>query len=179
MTETNLEIKFTKTIKGILGNYFIVKDISADLSQGTDFLVLQIKPFRIACRLRRYTYYRLYADEFTIRWKNPNGYKTEYQKIMDGFVDFLFYGFLNEEETKIISYFIGDLRIFRGCDVNKYPRIQKNKSPDYNEFACYTKSIFPKEFILIEYPKTTNNDDKVIELNHHLYSQPELQLAGG
>jgi len=156
-TNRSLEDKFQYEIKSILGNYFITKDIQADLKEGADFLILKMTPFRIACRLRRNKYYKFYPDEFTIRWKNPNGYKTEYAKIMEGLVDFLFYGFLDEEETKIINYFIGNLVVFRNTEVNKTPIIKTNGAPDYNEFAAYKIDRFPKTFILERAKAVTNN----------------------
>lgn len=144
-----LEDTFTKDIKSILGNYFIVKDIQADLKEGTDFLILKMNPFRIAVRLRRYEYYLKYPDEFTIRYKLPSGYKTEYAKIMEGLVDYLFYGFINKEETTIISYFIGDLNVFRNIkNIDKYPIIYENKTFDHNKLAVYKLGALPKNFIL-------------------------------
>jgi len=146
----NLEIKFTKIIKAILGNYFIVKDIEEDLERGTDFLILKINPFRIACRLRRYKFIKLYSDEFTIRASRSSGIKTEFDKIIDGYVDYILYGFINEDETKIIKYFIGDLKIFR--EYLPFPCATK-KNKDYKASTLYAFKIkdLPDDFILKKY----------------------------
>ena len=95
-----LEDKFSKTIKGILGNVFITKDIQMDLLHGTDFLTLTVNPFKVAVRLRRQDgNFERYKKEFTIRWSRPSGIETEIHKIKKGLVDYIFYGFVGKEET--------------------------------------------------------------------------------
>ena len=147
--DASLEFKFIWMIKAFLGNYFITKDINADLNAGTDFLVLNLNNFRIAVRLRRYEYYLKYPDDFTIRWERPSGVITEYAKIMTGLVDYIFYGFINQEETEIIKYFIGDLKIFR--DKNLKPLEIKINDPYDSTFAVFNVNQFPQEFILDKY----------------------------
>jgi hypothetical protein len=87
--DIQLEYRFARTIKAILGLFFIRKDIDADLHGGTDFLVYNIKPFRVAVRLRRYKYYIKYSKQFTIRLSRPSGVKTEIDKINEGLVDYI------------------------------------------------------------------------------------------
>lgn len=146
--DSRLEYKFARIIKSILGNQFISKDIEADLHEGIDFLVFRLEPIRVACRLRRFNYLK-YANDFTIRWSRPSGVKTEYQKIMDGMVDYILYGFINEEETKIVSYFIGDLRVFRDLQIKPY--IIRPNNPNDSELAIYRISDFPSDFIIKKY----------------------------
>lgn len=142
-----IEDKFSKVIKTILGNQFFVKDIQMDLKNGTDFLTFMAKnQIKVAVRLRRYSYLEKYPEDFTIRWKLRSGVKTEIHKIMEGLVDYLLYGFINEEETKIIKYFIGDLSVFRKCNM-KPVAVIPNDPPD-SKLAVYKISQFPKNFIL-------------------------------
>lgn len=141
-----IEDKFSKTIKAILGNQFFVKDVEADLRQGTDFLTYNIKPFRVAVRLRRFPIYLKYPDDFTIRWSRPSGVKTEIHKINEGLVDYLLYGFIDEKETKIIKYFIGCLSVFRNSNIKPISIISNN--PPDSCLAVYKKSQLPISFIL-------------------------------
>jgi len=149
--DMQLEYKFAKIIKAILGNQFITKDIEADEQQGTDFLIYTIKPLRVAVRLRRYDYYK-YKDDFTIRWSRPSGVKTEYQKIKEGLVDYILYGFLDNDEKEIIYYFIGDLKIFRNANINPY-KIVPNKPIHDSDMAVFRLQDFPVEFIIKQYGK--------------------------
>lgn len=148
--DIKLEIKFSKIIKSILGNQFIVKDAINDLEQGTDFLIMQANPFRIAVRLRRFKFYKIYPNDFTIRWERPSGVKTEIHKINDGLVDYFLYGFCNEFETKIIKYFIADLKVFRLLNIK--PKAIKPNNPFDSWLAVYSIFQFPKEFFLKKYP---------------------------
>lgn len=148
--DSRLEYKFAKIIKAILGNQFIVKDIEADLHEGTDFLVFRLQHIRVACRLRRFRYLEKYADEFTIRWSRPSGIDTEYHKIIKGLVDYILYGFINQEETKIITYFIGDLKVFRDSAIKPF-EIKPNNPYD-SELAIYKIKDFPNNFVIKQFP---------------------------
>jgi hypothetical protein len=132
-------------IKAILGNYFFQKDVTQDLEQGTDFLIFIIKPIKVGVRLRRYPYLLKYPKEFTIRYKRPSGVKTEYQKIKEGYVDYILYGFLNSDGSRIIQYFIGDLEVFRWVD--PAPLFIKPNIPYDSDFAVYSLDQFPDNFI--------------------------------
>lgn len=153
--DIQLELRFADKIKEILGKQFITKDKEWDVEKATDFLVFTIKPLRVAVRLRRYSQYLKagYKEEFTIRWSRPSGKETEIHKIQRGYVDYLFYGFVNGDETKIIQYFIGDLNVFRRSNVTPIA-ILPNKPPD-SDFAVYKINQFPQEFIL-NYTKHLN-----------------------
>lgn len=148
--DRRLEAKFQKIIKAILGNYFIRQDINVDQQEGTDFAVFEVRPFRVAVRLRRYAYFVKYKDEFTIRWSRPSGVKTEYHKIIDGLVDYILYGFIDEEESKIIAYFIGDLNIFRIIMPKPISIIPNN--PYDSKLAVFNIRQLPKDFIIYRYP---------------------------
>ena len=148
--DMQIETKFSKIIKGILGNQFITKDIYADEQEGTDFQTYTIHPLRVAVRLRRHSYYEKYKDEFTIRWSRPSGIKTEYQKIMEGLVNYILYGFLDEDESHIISYFIGDLSIFRNSNIQPY-KIKPNAPINDSELAIFRLDALPNEFVIKRY----------------------------
>ena len=156
--DIQLELKFDRMIKAILGNVFIGKDAQMDRQQATDFLIYSVKPFKVAVRLRRYNYFLKYSDEFTIRYSRPSGVDTEIHKIQKGLVNYVLYGFVNAEETKIIRWFIGDLNVFRNA--NPLPVIKSNNPPD-SSFAIYKLNQFPKNFIVKTWQR--NIADKVFD----------------
>lgn len=150
--DLQLEIKFSRQIKAILGNQFIIKDEIEDLENGTDFMLLRVNPFRVGVRLRRYKFYLQYPDDFTIRWERPSGVPTEIHKIRQGKVDYILYGFVNGSEKKISKYFIGDLNVFRNTEAT--PIIKPNNPLD-SWLAIYNINQFPKEFLIKTYRKGT------------------------
>jgi len=142
--DRKIEDEKARLIKNILAQYFITKDIQADLEEAQDFGIYQVKPFNIGVRLRRFEYFQSFHNQFTIRWSRPSGVKTEIDKIREGLVDYLLYGFLDEKEKNIIQYFIGDLKYFH----NVYPyQIFKNKPYD-SELAVFKFSQFPRKFFI-------------------------------
>lgn len=151
--DIRLEMKFARQIKGILGMYFIRQDVEADTMEATDFLIFHIKPIKVAARLRTFAYLERYPDEFTIRYSRPSGVPTEIHKIRQGLVDYLFYGFVNDTEDKIIKYFIGDLGIFRNQEPK--PIVIKRNIDRSSELAAYSLKSLPKLFILKQYYYTT------------------------
>jgi hypothetical protein len=105
--------KFMPEIKRYLGQVLISEaPPEEDAEHNTDLIVLTLKPWRIACRIRR-SNYACYRNELTIRASRPSGAKTELAKILEGWGDYLFYGFSNSEETNLCQWFIGDLKAFR------------------------------------------------------------------
>jgi hypothetical protein len=149
-----LEKRFAKQIKAILGMTFIGQDSEQDTKFATDFLVFNVNPFKVACRLRTYNYYLnpKYKQQFTIRCKLHSGNETELDKIRKGFADYIFYGFVDANEEKIIKYFIGDLNVFRDNEGGMKKEVYPNKDKNPSWLAAYYISQFPKEFIIKQYP---------------------------
>lgn len=146
--DIRLERKFADDIKVILAKHFIVQDRIADTKQGTDFFIFQIKPFRVAARLRTFEHFITgnRRDEFTIRWCRPSHIKTEIDKIREGLVQYLFYGFVDKTESNLIQYFIADLNIFLKTNPKPY-KIYPNYNPRDSDFAVFKINQFPENFI--------------------------------
>lgn len=105
--------RFLHQIKGILGQNLIGEPpIAEDREHNTDLMVLKMDAVRIACRVRRYEQ-QCYAGEFTIRTGRPSGMKTELAKIVEGWGDYMFYGFANADGTLVEKWILGSLSAFR------------------------------------------------------------------
>ncbi|MFO7899766.1 MAG: hypothetical protein R6V58_11995 [Planctomycetota bacterium] len=101
-------------IKFILGQYLIgAAPAEEDQQRNTDLIVLNMQPVRVACRIRRFEYLAEYRDEFTVRSGRPSGAKTELAKIVEGWGDYLFYGFASPDGESLAFWFLGDLLVFR------------------------------------------------------------------
>jgi len=160
--DIRLEKKFASKIKQILGEVFITQDPILDRQEATDFLIFTVNISKVAARLRTYKHYTTEdrKNEFTIRYSRPSGNPTEIDKIREGKVGYIFYGFANSDETKIIHWFIGDLDVFRK---NESPKVRPypNDPPD-SEFVAYKIKQFPKSFIVARGGK--GNQQALIEV---------------
>ena len=107
--------QFLPEIKHILGELLIREaDAAEDALRNTDLLTLAFQgQLRIACRIRRHRYLQDHPNEFTVRCFLRSGRQTEFDKLLQGWGDLLFYGFANETETGLARWFVGDLAIFR------------------------------------------------------------------
>ena len=148
--DIRLEHKFAKTIAAILGAQFFTQSVEADLHEATDFLIFRAEPIKIGARLRTNRYLAKYKDEFTIRWQRPSGVPTEIDKIREGLVDYIFYGFVDSPEQHIEHYFIGDLGVFRTNEPD--PVAVKWNDPPDSALAAYRVADLPAEFIVKRWP---------------------------
>jgi hypothetical protein len=105
---------FIPTIKKILGLVLIEEaTLEEDQKQNTD-LVFRVRSGRVSCRVRDAgKYLKLYSGEFTIRRSRPSGVPSEWDKFIDGFGDFMFYGFGDFSTGKIVGYTVIDLHALR------------------------------------------------------------------
>ena len=132
---------------------------NGDQERNTDLMVLRAENKRIACRVR--TAGELakpgYCDEFTIRSCRPaSGSKTELAKIVDGWGDFLFYGFADHDRAGEISHwFLGDLYVFRGWFARELIRCNgvvpgslKRNGDGSSDFRVFKIAAMPAGFVV-------------------------------
>ncbi len=145
-TDITLERRFSKTIRSILGCYFFTQETWQDQQEATDFAVFTAQPVKVAVRLRRHKFLLTYPHQFTIRWTRPSGIKTEIDKIRIGLVDYMLYGFVDEEEARLVQYALCDLRVFRAHEPK--PLCVKDNDPPDSQLAAFGFPQFPSAFIL-------------------------------
>lgn len=106
--------RFLPEMKRLVGQYLVIEaPFEEDAHRATDLLVLRLRPYRIACRVRRPQYAGRYGDQFTLRAGRPGAVKTELAKILEGWGDYLLYGFADESEQVLGRWLLGDLGVFR------------------------------------------------------------------
>jgi hypothetical protein len=109
------EVKFKNDIFKILRNHNILLPfITWEIVQSSDFedcnLSYDMKfngNVNLSVRIRRNKYLKF--RDFTIRTKSKNGYKCEYDKLIQGCGQVYFYGWMDITETKIIDWIIVDI----------------------------------------------------------------------
>jgi hypothetical protein len=89
--------KFIKHMKHIIGPRLLdVASFEVDTKQATDLIVFKAGSVDIAARVRKHEYFARYPHEFTLRAARPSGVPTELEKILDGWGDWMFYGYATE-----------------------------------------------------------------------------------
>jgi len=161
--------KFLHEIKGIIGQSLMSEPpVEEDRERNTDLVVLRMDAVRVACRIRRNEYLDRYSHEFTIRAGRPSGTKTELTKIIEGWGDYIFYGFADEDEESLAAWFLGDLNAFRlyhsKCLVrNKgiLPGKYKNNTDNSSNFHAYDWAEIPG-FIVSKHPGLASPLEEVV-----------------
>lgn len=144
---------FNPQIIEILKSAFGTDDVTvaplfADCNLGADFIVKKNnrkkEQFSIAARIRNFEYLLKYPDDFTIRAD------TEISKIRSGLSDYMIYGFADPFNTKIISYRILDLDLFRKSDKAYDGRLPiQNNDNGYN-LLVFNVNEFETDLVIEE-----------------------------
>lgn len=156
---------FLPEIKQILGLYLIGEPpIEEDQERNTDLMVLKMDAVRVGCRVRRsisesgYLAFERHSGEFTIRTGRPSGVKTELTKIIEGWGDYFFYGFANEDETGLRHWSLCNLNEFRVWFVRylaknkgQMPGIGKDNTDGSSTFKAFKFASLPPEFIIAKH----------------------------
>ncbi len=152
--------KFLPEIKSILGQVLISEPpVEEDQERNTDLMVLRLDAVRIACRVRTNKYLTMqdgrYRYEFTIRAGRPSGIKTELAKVIEGWGDYIFYGFSDVDDKNLAQWFIGDLKVFRSWyarylfqNQGELPGFQKPNYDGSSFFFAYSLYDLPNNFIV-------------------------------
>jgi len=143
-------------IKAILGQQFIGEPpIEEDQLHNTDLITLYMRPLRFACRIRRHVYLPNYAHQFTMRSSRFSGNKTELQKVLEGWGDYLVYGFADQTEQHIFALMIGDLSVFRHwyyAETCKHrgiaPGVEKWNYDFSSTFRVFDTFSLPRNFLV-------------------------------
>lgn len=145
--------QFLPQIKRELGAFLLNEPpFDEDQERNTDLIVLKMDSVRIACRIRKYAFYlnQNYRNDFTIRSGRPSGAKTELAKIIEGWGDYLFYGFCNIEETELIAWRILSLNAFRLWfnrsivqNAGKLPGFTKSNHDGSSSFMAFNAKQIP------------------------------------
>lgn len=115
---------FINRVKQIVGPRMMREaDFEIDTRQATDLMVMAAKDIRVACRVRGHYYAERYPFDFTLRSKGP-GDRTELQKVIDGWADWMFYGFTNKEQNDLPRWYIIDYSVFRADLIRRRQNIK-------------------------------------------------------
>lgn len=152
-TDFRWQARFMPEVTAVLARHLIVEaPYEEDAFRNTDLMVLGANSLRVACRIRKHKYFASYGDEFTLRCGRPSGVKTELVKVIEGWGDYLFYGFSSPDEQSLAGWFLGDLAVFRlwhsralrdHCTPGR-----SRVNGDQTQFQVYRLGDLPSEFVV-------------------------------
>jgi hypothetical protein len=93
--------------------------------------------------------------EMKIPSARPQGNKTELTKIIEGWGDYMFYGFADPDEESLCCWFLGDLKAFRlyfnqQLYLKKTPWMGRANGDGSSEFMAFERDTIP-DFIIAQH----------------------------
>lgn len=143
---------YLPAVRQIVGPHMLVPaPFENDVKEATDLMVLKALDFRIAVRVRRPGYALRFGNQFTIRYDRPTGARTEYEKIMEGFGDWMLYGHASADQPgELARWMLLDLSVFR-CWAALHPVCPITNNCDGVSFLAFdVRGQFPAEIIIAE-----------------------------
>lgn len=139
--------KYIQPMKQIIGPLLLEPSpFDVDTKQATDLIVLRARDHMIAARVRRAGYADSYPYDFTIRSARDSGAKTELEKIVNGFADWMFYGHAEKDSNGFSRWMVINLHSFRAALIRHqhHPIKYKEKSNgDGTHFIAFDVRSFP------------------------------------
>lgn len=140
---------FIPAIKKIVGPLLLEESsFKVDTQQAADLVVLNARDKTIACRVRRAGYADRYGYEFTIRAKRDSGAKTELEKLVDGFGDWMFYGHADENGVDVCRWMVISLPAWRAAIIRKQAHCKKQSNGDGTHFVAFDIRDLPVDVLI-------------------------------
>jgi hypothetical protein len=149
------QAQFLSRIREIIGPLILAEaPFDIDVKQATDLIVLNLRQAQgrpienIGCRVRRPDMQQ-FAHQFTLRYSRPTGAKTEYEKIKEGWCEWLFYAIALGYGFEFYCWTIIDLGAFRyhlatpSSREQIRPLTETKTNRDGTKFLCLPIDGFP------------------------------------
>lgn len=140
--------RFIPQIRAIVGQYLLVQaPLEIDRTEATDLMLFTAADMRIAARVRRARYAVSFPHDFTLSASTRNGSPSEYDKIAEGFADWMFYGFAETDNGRPVfaGWYLIDLHKWRAAFVRGVAgkSVRRTNPHDKREFIAYDVRTFP------------------------------------
>jgi hypothetical protein len=143
--------RYLPELRRLIGPFLLVpSELKEDREQATDLVTLRGRDLTIACRVRRPGFSASFPDQFTVRVARTNGAKTEYEKFIEGWGDWMFYGHATGRGTEVCPWWLIDLAAWRYHLIVNASRRQilwgdRSNSDGQTAFRWFRISSFPRE----------------------------------
>lgn len=136
-------------IKKIVGPLLLEESsFEVDTQQAADLVVLNARDKTIAARVRRHGYVDSYGFDFTIRAKRDSGAKTELEKFVDGFGDWMFYGHASVDGLGIDRWMVISLPAWRAAIIRKQAPCKNKSNSDGTHFVAFDIRELPSDVLI-------------------------------
>jgi len=146
---------FIPAIRQIVGPHLIgVAPEVEDTQRATDLMILTARDVRIAARMRRPGYAQRFPYDFTIRSHRDDGCKTEMQKMIEGYGDWMFYGHGNYDGSSVDAFLLIDLAVWRSALIRRgysagwVGLASRRSNGDGTHFFVFDVREFPPEMVI-------------------------------
>lgn len=148
-------------VKSIMGCFlFRAGGVIEDCKQATDIILCEGGDHATAVRLRSDSYRARYGEQFTIRYDRPSGAMSELQKIMSGYAQWMFYGFI-DDSANLTAYVILKLNFLRCYLWDQRMALDAfyigKNTDDSSQFLAIPLADLPKNVIAHRWVKTLDN----------------------
>lgn len=135
---------FMPEVRRALADHLIlVGSVKQDREEGTDLVILRTEHRAVGVRVRELRFLSDYPFEVTIRSSRPSGAKTELDKLVDGWIDLIFYGFGDFETGRLVAWRIIDCRALRAQMIRGPElRFSEKTNRDQTKFRAYDVRSF-------------------------------------
>ena len=135
---------YIPAIKKIVGPLLLEESsFEVDTQQAADLVILNARDKTIACRVRRCGYADKYGYEFTIRAKRESGARTELEKIVDGFGDWMFYGHAADDGMNVSRWMVISLAGLRAAIIRSQAKAIRQSNGDGTHFVAFDVRELP------------------------------------
>jgi hypothetical protein len=136
-------------IRKIVGFHLVVEaPFEDDCKRATDLMVFRGRDMDIAARVRRHGYYERYPFEFTVRSMRDSGAATEYEKIVKGWGDWMFYAHAaNDQRPMFDQWFLINLHALRAHLIMNPDalKVTMKDNKDGTYFKAFDLRSFPSD----------------------------------
>lgn len=144
----NWSDQFMPVIRSIVGPHLLEPaSLEIDRTRAADLVVLRAKNLMIACRVRRPVRSAEYLNQFTLRSRRDSGARTELDKIIDGWGDWMFYGFAASDTGAALErWYLIDLHSFRSHLIRNPSQLKtgEQRNGDGTCFRWFDFQSFPQ-----------------------------------
>ena len=132
-----------------------------DMRRNTDLIVLRLDTIRVAVRLRRHRYLHEYGHQFTIRTSRDHSKNLiELAKVIQGWGDYMFYGFASDDSQSLARWSLLDLSVFRlwhsrylATNNGQMPGTPQTNPDGSSNFRAYNISDVSSGFVIASKPQ--------------------------
>lgn len=153
--------RFLPIMRLLIGPHLLIpSSLEVDTQQASDLVVLRGRDMTIACRVRRHGYADRFPWDITIRAKRDTGARTELEKIVEGWADWMFYGHASEDHGAIDRWYLVDLSVWRrefiregvrsalGRDLHRKRQLRPQSNGDGTHFVAFDVRQFPADLVI-------------------------------